>query len=208
MIEYALKQDQVFNDPIEFKEFLKTLNYNDLVLEIGCGKGAYVRELALKNPNNLYIGIDVKADRLGYAVKIAMEDNLKNAVFLNVSAVTIEEFFDESSVDEIWITFADPHPKPSKAKKRLTHKSFLKTYFKLLRNQGIINLKTDSDLLYEFSKDEFKDFEGIEMLQDISNLYNSEFQNDEILSIKTPFELKHLKNNLTIKYVKAVVRKS
>lgn len=208
MIEYALKQDQVFNDPIEFKEFLKTLNYNDLVLEIGCGKGAYVRELALKNPNNLYIGIDVKADRLGYGVKIAMEDNLKNAVFLNVSAVTIEEFFDESSVDEIWITFADPHPKPSKAKKRLTHKSFLKTYFKLLRNQGIINLKTDSDLLYEFSKDEFKDFEGIEMLQDISNLYNSEFQNDEILSIKTPFELKHLKNNLTIKYVKAVVRKS
>jgi len=207
MIDYALKQEQVFNDPKKFKEFLKTLNYNNLILEVGCGKGAYVRELALRNSSNLYVGIDVKADRLGYAVKIAIETELKNAIFLNVSANTIEEFFEENSVDQIWITFADPHPKPSKAKKRLTHSNFLKSYFKILKNEGIINLKTDSYLLYDFSKEEFSAFQGLEILQDISDLYASEFKEDKLLSIKTPFEIKHLKNNLTIKYVKAVVRK-
>lgn len=207
MIDYALKQEQVFNDPDKFKSFLKTLNFKDLILEVGCGKGAYVRELALRNPNNLYIGIDVKADRLGYAVKIALEDNLENVIFLNVSANTIEDFFTENSIDQIWITFADPHPKPSKAKKRLTHENFLKTYFKILKNEGIINLKTDSDLLYNFSKEEFDKFSGIDMVKDISDLYDSEFKDDALLSIKTPFEIKHLKNNLTIKYVKAIIRK-
>src|SRR5687767_3831856 len=96
-------------------------NTNPLVLELGCGKGEYTVGLARSHPEKNFIGIDIKGNRIWTGAKQALEDSMHNVAFLRTRIDFIESCFAENEVDEIWITFPDPQPQKTRARKRLTH---------------------------------------------------------------------------------------
>ncbi|MBR5085670.1 MAG: tRNA (guanosine(46)-N7)-methyltransferase TrmB [Muribaculaceae bacterium] len=172
-------------------------NNNPIVLELGCGKGEYAVGLGKKIPTKNYIGIDIKGARMWTGAKIVEQESIKNVAFLRTSIELIEHFFEPGEVDEIWITFPDPQMK--NANKRLTGTRFLKNYRKVLVPDGIIHLKTDSPFLYTYTH-ELTKLNNLDTDFDTSNLYNSGFAND-ILEIKTHYEMQWLQRGLTIKYI-------
>ncbi|MCG6188735.1 tRNA (guanosine(46)-N7)-methyltransferase TrmB [Maribellus maritimus] len=177
------------------KEFFK--NTNPIVLELGCGKGEYTVELAEKNPSVNFIGVDIKGARLWKGAKQAFEKQLKNVGFLRTNIEIISQFFGENEIAEIWLTFPDPQMK--KTRKRLTSTTFLKKYKTLLKKDGIIHLKTDSNFQYTYTR-ELVYLNKFEILAETDNLYKSEILN-ETLQIKTFYEKQWLSRGITIKYI-------
>ena len=123
-------------------------NDNPIVLELGCGKGEYTVALAQRDPQRNYIGIDIKGARMWRGAKTATDRRMHNVGFLRTRIEFIDALFAENEVSEIWITFPDPQLKTRRAKKRLTSPLYLACYARLLRPDGWINLKTDSDHLH------------------------------------------------------------
>lgn len=172
-------------------------NQNPLILELGCGKGEYTVELAEKNPNVNYIGVDIKGARLWKGAKVAQQKGLKNVAFLRTNIEIIQQFFGGNEVSEIWLTFPDPQMK--KTRKRLTSTIFLNKYKTFLEKDGIIHLKTDSNFQYTYTR-EMVYLNGFEVLFETDNLYESELLNDT-LQIKTFYEKQWLARDITIKYI-------
>lgn len=180
------------------KEVFK--NNNDIVLELGCGKGEYAVNLGKKYSDKNYIGIDIKGARLWRGAKTTREENLHNIRFLRTRIEFLDHFFSESEIAEIWITFPDPQRKKRRRKKRLTHTSFLKKYQNILRPGGIVHLKTDSLFLHKYTKEVVNENKLL-ILAESDNLYHSELYKDE-LQIKTHYEVLFLEGNPTITYLK------
>lgn len=126
-------------------------NDNPIVLELGCGKGEYSVGLAKAFPEKNFIGIDIKGARFWFGAKEATQKNMKNVCFLRTQIELIECFFAENEVDEIWITFPDPQIKYRRTKHRLTNPVFLERYKKILKKDGVIHLKTDSEYLHGYT---------------------------------------------------------
>ena len=122
-----------------------------IVLELGCGKGEYTLELARRNPDKNYIGVDIKGARLWRGAKTATEEGLRNVAFLRTRIEFINAFFGPGEVSEIWLTFSDPQLRASE-NKRLSSAMFLERYRAFLRPGGIIHLKTDSRFLFEYTR--------------------------------------------------------
>lgn len=173
-------------------------NQNPITLELACGHGAYTVGLARLFPNRNFIGIDRKGARMWKGAKTAIEENLDNAAFMRIQIDHCAEHFAPNEVDEIWITFADPQP--NKDRKKLTHPMFLTRYKQFLKPDGIINLKTDDDHLYEYTLDLIKE-RNYELLENQNDIYNWPEITEE-LKIKTYYELKWLEKGKTIKYLK------
>lgn len=178
------------------KEVFK--NDNPIVLEIGCGKGEYAVGLARKFPNKNFIGMDIKGSRMWTGAMQADKEGLTNVIFIRSYAEFLESVFAENELSEIWITFADPQMK--KARKRLTGSRFLRHYKKVLKEDGIIHLKTDSNFLYTYTSIMAKENELL-VTVDTNNLYESGMA-DEILSIRTYYEQQWLDRGKTIKYIR------
>lgn len=136
--------------PGKWNDFFK--NQNRITLELACGKGEYAVGLGALHPDQNFIGIDLKGNRLWVGARKALQQNLKNVAFLRVQIDQITDFFSKDEVTALWITFPDPQLRQSKAKKRLTHPKFLRLYQQLLVPSGLIHLKTDSPDLYHFTK--------------------------------------------------------
>jgi tRNA (guanine-N7-)-methyltransferase len=136
--------------PGKWKDFFK--NDNPITLELACGKGEYVVGLAKLYPERNFIGVDLKGNRLYSGALACLKEGLSNAAFLRIQIDKIDEYFNHGEVNEIWITFPDPHLRTSRAKKRLTHPRFLRLYQTILQPNGIINLKTDSPDLFHFTR--------------------------------------------------------
>ena len=122
-----------------------------LTLELACGRGEYAVGLGRMFPEQHFIGIDLKGNRIWKGASIANKDGLTNVAFVRSQIELTSNYFAKDEVDEIWITFPDPQLRWSKAKKRLTHPKFLRLYQQFLKNNGIVHLKTDSPLLYNFT---------------------------------------------------------
>ncbi|MBQ1693180.1 MAG: tRNA (guanosine(46)-N7)-methyltransferase TrmB, partial [Bacteroidales bacterium] len=121
-------------------------NDNPIVLELGCGKGEYTIDLALRDPSRNYIGVDIKGARLWKGAKEATQRALPNVAFLRTRIEFITAFFAPGEVSEIWLTFSDPQMKSENS--RLTSPMFLERYRSFLKEGGIVNLKTDSMFLH------------------------------------------------------------
>ena len=141
----------------------------DIVLELGCGKGEYTLELARRNPDKNYIGVDIKGARLWRGAKTATEEGLPNVAFLRTRIEFINAFFGAGEVSEIWLTFSDPQLKGSE-NKRLSSPMFLERYRRFLRPGGIIHLKTDSRFLYEYTLAVTR-VNGLQVLASTTDLY-------------------------------------
>ena len=172
-------------------------NNNPVVLELGCGKGEYTVDLAEKNPQINFIGVDIKGARLWKGAKAALQKGLKNVAFLRTNIEIISQFLGENEVAEIWLTFPDPQMK--KTRKRLTSTTFLNKYKTFLKKDGIIHLKTDSNFQYTYTR-ELVHLNGFEVLAETEDLYESELLNDT-LRIKTFYEKQWLARGITIKYI-------
>lgn len=170
---------------------------NPITLELGCGKGEYTVGLASANPDRNYIGVDIKGARMWKGAKAVEENGMDNAAFLRTEIEMIQHFFAPGEVDEIWITF--PDPQMQKARKRLTSSRFLTSYRTFLRPGGVVNLKTDSPFLYEYTRRLVR-LNGFEILMDTDDLYGSG-NADPVSSIKTFYEQQWLSRGKTIKLI-------
>jgi len=126
-------------------------NNNPIILELGCGKGEYTTTLAKQNPDKNFIGIDIKGARIWTGAKESIEQKLKNVCFIRSQIELIDKFFLENEIDEIWITFPDPQLKIQRKKHRLTNSVFLAQYKRILKKDGFVNLKTDSEFLHGYT---------------------------------------------------------
>lgn len=172
-------------------------NNNPITLELGCGKGEYTVELAKRNPNRNFIGIDIKGARLWTGATQAKAENLRNVAFLRTGIHLLCAFFAENEVDEIWITFPDPQMK--KVRKRLTSSTFLNVYRTFLNENGVVHLKTDSNFLFNYTAELVKTSQ-LPLLNLCDNIYENELPNPE-LEIKTYYERQWLARGITIKYI-------
>lgn len=174
-------------------------NENPVVLELGCGKGEYTIGLSERFTGNNYIGVDIKGARLWRGARTAHVDQKTNVAFLRTRIEFINSFFDKGEVDEIWITFPDPHPGKNNSNKRLTCPWFLNAFSKLLKPHGLIHLKTDNTDLFEYTRKVVLR-NGLELIASTEDLYSDPILNDT-LSIKTHYENIFLKEGIKIKYL-------
>ena len=121
------------------------------VIEIGAGNGRFAVELAMRHPDNNYVAIDVKGDRLQNGARLAEERGLHNVRFLRARADQIDELFAHGSLDTVWVTFPDPFPRKRSAGRRLMHPVFLAKYAQLLKDDGALYLKHDNRDFFQWS---------------------------------------------------------
>ncbi len=174
-------------------------NNHPIIIELACGKGDYTLGMAKLFPEKNFIGIDIKGNRLWSAARVANLENLTNVAFVREQIDQLENYFEANEISEIWITFSDPFPRKGDAKRRLTSQKFLPIYKKIIQAGGIIHVKTDSDLLYEFTKEMLAAFPST-IIKDYADVYALQ-KNDELYGIQTYYEKMHLRDNRTIKYI-------
>ena len=127
----------------------------EIRLEVGCGKGKFTVETAAAEPDILLIAVERVQEAMLLGMERALAMGLKNVYFLDLDAAELEEYFDEGEIDLIYLNFCDPWPRKKNAKRRLTFRTFLEKYKKILGEGGEIHFKTDNSPLFEWSLEEF-----------------------------------------------------
>ena len=192
------------NTQFKFKgKWNKNLFKNDgpIVLELGCGKGEYSVALAQEYPEKNFIGVDVKGARLWSGAKEAKEKDIENVAFLRTRIDLICKCFEENEVDEIWITFPDPQIKYKRTKHRMTNHDFLLKYNDILKENGEINLKTDSEFMHGYTLGLLHG-EGHEILHANHDVYKNYYSPEEVTGTQTFYEKKYLEKGKAITYIK------
>ncbi|NNK40655.1 MAG: tRNA (guanosine(46)-N7)-methyltransferase TrmB, partial [Winogradskyella sp.] len=169
-------------------------NNNPIVLELGCGKGEYTVGLAKRYLDKNFIGIDIKGARFWRGAKTALEEQLNNAIFVRTQIELIDHVFDKGEVDEIWITFPDPQIKYKRTKHRMTNLQFMERYKKILKPDGIMHLKTDSEFLHGYTLGILHAL-NYEIEYANHNVYKLEGSPSEVIEIKTFYESQYLEQN-------------
>ena len=134
--------DMVIQNPEEWKGRWKERFGNDhpIHIEIGSGKGQFVSEMAKKNPDINYIGIEIQTSVIVVALEKALAAQVPNLQLLHIDGGTVTDYFEDGEVDRIYLNFSDPWPKKRHAKRRLTHADFLKAYEQVLPKQVWLDL--------------------------------------------------------------------
>lgn len=153
-----------------------------LHIEIGCGKGRFIIEMAKRYPEINFIGIELQTSVIVTALEKQLEEKLPNLQLLQANANELESYFEAGEVERIYLTFSDPWPKNRHEKRRLTYKDFLSIYKTILKNDGELHFKTDNQGLFEYSLVSFSQFKAI-LKEVYLDLHNTEQEN-----IMTEFE--------------------
>jgi tRNA (guanine-N7-)-methyltransferase len=177
---------------------------------LACGRGEYAVGLARMFPDQNFLGLDVKGNRIWKGASIANKEGIKNVAFVRTQIEQSIQYFAKEEVAEIWITFPDPQLRLSKAKKRLTHPQFLRLYQQFLKPGGIVHLKTDSPNLYLFTKTVIELY-GLTLLTATDDVYGTAFMQsakwDERCAIKTYYEGLNIASSNRIHYIQFKIDK-
>ena len=177
-------------------------NSHPIVLELACGKGEYTIGLAERHPSKNFIGVDIKGARIWKGAKKAFEEERNNVAFLRTRIEAIEHFFAPEEISEIWITFPDPFPKDKSENRRLTSPNFLMRYRKILKKNGIVQLKTDAKSLYDYTMEVLEESENnCTLIYNHEDIYTAPLY-DPDLEIKTFYEHMHLEEKKKITFIK------
>lgn len=155
-----------------------------LWVELGCGKGKFTAETAQANPDVLLIAVERCREAMVVAMEKAKAMGLNNVFYIDMDVAGIEDIFAPGEIDRLFINFPDPWPRKKNAKRRLTHRSFLDKYCRVVRENGEIHFKTDNAPLFEYSVEEFAAC-GLE----VKNL-TRDLHKDGVVGIMTGYEEK------------------
>lgn len=191
------KDQKVIFSPWEYKGKWKDLFGNDypIHLELGCGRGRFINELARANTTTNYIAIDVYYELLVHVLRKANEKQLKNIKLIPINVENIEEIFAQGEIEKLYINFCNPWPNRRHHKRRLTHPNLLRQYQTILKKEAEIWFKTDDELLFRDSLDYFNG-EGFTGLYIADDLHQSDFQGN----IMTEYEEKFCNQEIKIKF--------
>lgn len=171
---------------------------NPVHLEIGCGKGRFIQQMAEQNPDINFIALEQTANVLVTAMERTQKSGIKNLKYYAGKAEYLEKVFAPRSVQRIYLNFSCPYPKESYAKHRLTHPLFLDIYRSILTEDGYIKQKTDNQRLFEFSVENFS--QNGWCLRNVSlDLHNSKIAGN----IMTEYEERFTGMGLPIYYLEA-----
>lgn len=191
----------------EFKGIWKELfnNDNDIILELGCGRGEYSLYLAQKFPHKNFVAIDIKGARMWYGAKEAILRNINNIRFLRINIDFIQYAFGNDDISEIWLPHPDPQPK--KPDKRLTSPRFLSYYQSFIKQTAIINLKTDNTNLFQYTLDVIK-ANNLKLVEIYEDIHSSNLALDnEIIAVSTYYEKMFLNQGEKIKFLRFILEK-
>ncbi len=191
-------KDEVINNC----QFLinKEINFakeQPICIEIGMGKGNFILNMALNNPDKNFIGIEKYSSVAAVAIKKIMNYNLPNLKVIISDILNLEELL-ANKVEVIYLNFSDPWPKKRHAKRRLTSPDFLQLYDKLFKDKCTIIQKTDNDNLFEYSLNSLQEY-GYKIVEISYDLHASLIPN-----IETEYEEKFSNLGIKIKYLKAI----
>lgn len=183
-------EDKNFKTAIEDKTYL---NYNEIFgndnpvhMEIGCGKGQFAYEIARQNPDINFLAVEKTANVIVQACEKALKGELKNLFFINGSAEYLPKFIPDGTIEKIYLNFSCPFPKKKYANHRLTNRSFLAIYDKMLIDNGVIYQKTDNMHFFEYSISEFSEY-GMKIRNVSLDLHNSDFEGNIVTEYEKRF---------------------
>lgn len=179
--DFSVKDDEHM---LDYKELFG--NDNPVILEIGCGKGQFVRELARLHPENNYLAVEKASNVIVDAAEKTIAEGITNIRFLRGGAEYLDCYIPPKSTSLIYLNFSCPFPKKSYAAHRLTHRNFLAIYEKLLADGGEIHQKTDNQQLFEFSLEEFSNC-GWGLKNVSLDLHNSDFEGNIVTEYEKRF---------------------
>ncbi|AVP55587.1 tRNA (guanine-N(7)-)-methyltransferase [Clostridium tetani] len=193
----------VITNPKEYKgKWMEEFkNNNSIHLELGCGRGGFMQEKALKNPNINYVAVDLKDEILIYVLRKLKEKEIENVRIVPLNIAFISEVFEKDEIEKIYINFCNPWPKLRHNKRRLTHNKFLDEYKKFLKNQGEIWFKTDDIGLFEDSQEYFKE-SGFSIEYITYDLHKSDFKDNIMTEYETKFTSMGMKTMFLIAKLK------
>lgn len=215
-IRYLKNTDQilqsslsVIDDPASYKGQWRTAfdgaaDSEELCLEIGCGKGQFIREMGRKHPELLWIGDEKISTILARASGNLDAEIDRNVRLICWDAEKLEEIFEPGEIDRIYLNFSDPWPKERHAKRRLTSERFLLLYARLLSPNGFLQFKTDNDALFAFSVESFHNH-GWQIVELSDDLHQSPYVEGNVM---TEYEQNFVSLGKNIHYLKAIPMRS
>lgn len=172
-------------------------NNNPICLEVGCGKGGFIIENAVSNPNKNYIAVELIDNIIVMAGEKAKKLGLKNVLFFNSGADYLSRYILDNSIAEIFLNFSPPFPGKRYENRRLTKPELVEDYYKFLIKGGVVTLKTDDKDFFDYSFEKFseKNFSVIDCTID--------YEKGKISSVQTEYEKKFRDLNMPIYMLKA-----
>ena len=180
-------------------------NNNPIIVELGCGKGEYTLALAKRNPAINYVGVDIKGARFWRGAKTAINDEISNVAFLRTQIELIDLCFSSNEVSEIWITFPDPQIKYKRTKHRMTNPEFLEKYKRILVENGLLHLKTDSEFMHGYTLGLLRGM-GHEIVYANHDVYHNEGAPSIVMEVQTFYEQIFLDEEKSITYLQFKLR--
>lgn len=190
------KDNRVIFNPTEFQGKWNECfgNAFPIHLELGCGRGSFITQLAKINPEINYIAIDIHPELLVYVLRKTNENKLNNLRIIPLYIENIGNIFAPDEIEKIYINFCNPWPNKRHHKRRLTHPNFLKMYQSFLKENAEVWFKTDDESLFTDSLEYFQS-QGFKEVFKTYNLQESDFEGN----IMTEYEEKFLEQGIRIK---------
>lgn len=176
-------------------------NNNTIHLELGCGRGGFIEQKALQNPDINYVAVDLKDEILIYVLRRIQEKEIKNVRIVPLNITFISEIFEKDEIEKIYINFCNPWPKLRHNKRRLTHSKFLEEYKKFLKPKSEIWFKTDDTGLFEDSQEYFKE-SGFSIEYITYDLHKSDFEGNIMTEYESKFTFLGMKTMFLIAKLK------
>ena len=181
--EAIASSEFTINEPERFKGNWGEVFGNDkpIYIEVGMGKGRFITDLAIANPNINYIGIEKYSSVLIRAIEKRKELELDNLFFIRMDAENICDVFAPDEISRIYLNFSDPWPKDRHAKRRLTSKEFFARYDKILKKDGVVEFKTDNRPLFDFSLEQIPEA-GWQIVEHTFDLHQSSMNEGNVMT--------------------------